>query len=1330
MKRQSKIIGAALALVLSATAIAAIGWGVATTPGTRWLLTSAAPLIGVSFSAAGIEGRLLDHLLLTDVRVVTASRKLELDALELHWKPLFMPLGSVAVRQLTLKGVRIQDDTPLDDKKPLPAWPRTPASAQLLDVKIERLQVTGLSYRRLQEQPVPASLIEGSLNWQEGVLSVAGLRVISPSGNLSGAFSAGFNQPKLLADLAVAPAFPLAGMDRFSLRIIPGRESSRGRYIGAFVISGETGARKLLDLTGEVAMARTAFDLRGLRLTSPGRLGVVTAEGSLELKGVEPVMSLQLKGTGLDLAPELKLPTDLSGTLNLAGTPDSYRGTLTLANSSKGWQAAVISTPYRGTRQGVNLAPFSGSMLGGALAGELDVDWRAGFALRGAFSGRDLDPARIDPKWRGKANFDAQGEVAWSGKEPATGRVSGALLESTLHGKALTGELLADFAGDDLSVTRLALQGEGFDLSASGRLKKRLDLAARIGDFSRLVPGSAGTLSGTGWVRLDAGQLSGAMSGKGKRLAFEGARVASADLTVRLDQGPGHPLHVAASLLEVAYDRYTADAVTLAADGTLARHAISATLASAEARAQLTLSAGYRSGLWQGEISRLSGRDVNGPWRQAAPAAFSVSAGKLFLAPLSLTAGSSERFQVGADLTLNPLSGPVTAKWSGLNLARANPYLSGMQVTGNGQGSVRLGFLPGKRVSLAASATGRGTFTSHGRGITIERALATADGSDQGIRFALELATADGGALKGVFSSPAPFTLALPENGNLTAQSTGLDLALIEPWLPSGTRLEGRMSGRAKGTLLPGERFELSGDAQFSGGVLHRENEAGGLKLGFKAATASWEWRDEALTGALSLALAEKGKARAEFALPLPARYPVAPHRKGALRASLSGQLQEQGMVTALFPGLVRESFGELDADIKVAGTWEAPIAGGTLKLAKAGAYLPAAGIRLKEIQVAAHLEKNLVRIDSYRAVSGSGHVEGEALITLADWRVTGYQGTVRGENFQTIMQPEVRLLTTPDLSFTGTPEKITLRGELRLPELRIVDKKSSASVKPSGDVIREGRVAKAPNGSSLVLDASVRVVLGERVFVKVAGIDARLEGAVRLSMNSLESIVSTGEIRVAEGHYRSYGVDLEIVRGRLFLAGGPLNSPALDVLALRTIGEVRAGVKVSGTLRRPITRLYSEPGMPDVDIMSYIVLGHPIGGNGEQAGLVVQAAGALLTSGQAAVLQDQLKNRLGLSTLEIKGGVGAGSGYMGYKPLQVTAPGAIPADQQSGITETVLTVGKYLTPQLYVSYGKSLFTGNNLFRLRYDIFKKWQIETQAGGGESGADLFYKLEFR
>jgi translocation and assembly module TamB len=1329
MKRLTKQLGAALAIALAGVAIALIVWVVATTQGTRWLLTTVTPLSGVSFSARKIEGRIIDHLLLTEMRVSLAQRKLELDSLELRWKPLFLLAGRVAVQELTLNGVRIQDDTPRDNKPPILAWPRVSGIGQLFDGRIARLRVTNLSYRRLQEQPVRVTSIAGSVTWQDSLLSISDLKAVSPSGQIHGTFSAGFNQPSLTADLAIALAHPVAEMDRFSLQARQSHGTGPEPFVGMITIAGSAGTRKLLELTGDVGMAHNAFNLRRLRLTRPGQKGLITADGSLAFTSRESVLSLQVKAAGLDLAPELNVPTDLSGTLKFAGTLDSYRGDFTLANQAQGWQAATVSAAYQGTREGMKLAPLTGSIIDGALAGNLAIDWRDGFAMRGAIIGRHLNPARIDPGWKGVANFSATGFLAKVGKGPVTGSVSGALLESRLHGQALTGELQADFAGNNLSLTRLALQGKGFDLHASGELNQRITLAARITDFSRLVPGSAGTLQAEGWLRWRDRHLSGAVAGTGSKLAYVGTRIAAANLAARLDQGTGYPLHVTASLRDVVYDHYTLNAVTIAADGTLPRHTINASLRSAESVAQLTLSAGYNAGVWKGDITRLAGRDNYGPWNLTAPAAFSVGAGKFSLSPLALTAGAAERLEVAADLALNPLSGQVRAQWVGLNLARANPYLKDVKITGRSHGTIRLGFLSGKRLTLAGSAAGSGTFTRQGHSVTLQQSLVTFDGSEQGMRGGFELSTADGGRLKGTFSSPAPLRLAMPEKGELTAELTGIDLALLKPWLPPDTRLEGRISGRVKGIMLPGQRFELDGNAVLSGGKLHQERPDGELNLTFTSATASWGWRGEALAGTLFLTMSEHGQVRANFQLPVPARFPVAVNPKGPLRASLTGQVQEKGIITALFPGLVQESSGELDAELTLSGTWEVPLIGGKLRLAKAGAYLPTAGIHLKDVQLAARLEKNLIRIDSFRALSGPGHIEGTALLTLAGWRVIGYQGTIRGENFQTVYFPELQILSTLKFSFEGTPQKLNVRGELHLPELRIVGAPSRKVVTPSSDVILEGRVVPLATSSPLTLDVRVRVLLGEKVFVKVAGIDAQLGGAIDLSLSSLDRITSKGEIKVVKGHYRTYGVNLEIVRGRLFFAGGTIDRPSLDFLALRTIGNVRAGVTVTGTLQNPVTKLYSEPTMPDVDVLAYIVLGHPLGSSGQQASLVNQAAGALLTSGQAAVLQEQIKNRLGLSTLEIQGGVGGTPSYMGYKPLQVTPPGAIPAAQQAGITETVLTVGKYLTPQIYISYGKSLFTGSNLFRLRYDIFKQWQIETQTGS-ESGADLFYKLEFK
>lgn len=1329
MKRLTAHLGALIAGVLAVAAAAVIIWVFAATSGTRWLLTTLIPLSGVSFSAQKIEGRLVDHLLLTNVQLGLAQQQLKIGRLELNWKPLLLLTGTVAVREMVINDVTIQDDTPIDKQPQQVVWPRVAESRHLFTGLIERLQVTNIRYRRQQEQPLLVTSVAAAISWQDGELAISRLKVIAPAGQIHGSFAAGFRHPSLQSDLTVSLATPLAKMDRFSLQTGQSQTVGGEQLAGTVTFSGSAGSEKILELRGELGLANNVLNLRRLQLSKPGLKGLITGAGSLMLTGRESLLSLQIMVAGLDLDPVMNLPTNLSGTLKIAGNQDRYRGDVTLANQAHGWQAVTVAAAFEGTAAGMKLAPVHAGIIGGSLDGNLALDWLDGFTLQGALSGRNLDPAKIDPAWQGSANFTATGTLALPGNASPTGSISVVLLESSLHGQALTGELQAGYAADNLTVSRLELNGKGFDLHAAGNLKQRLNLAAEVSDLSGLFPGAAGTLNSSGWVSWRDDLLSGAVTATGNNLAYGGVTVVAANLTAGLDRGADYPLHVRAALQGPVYEGYTLNAVTIVVDGTVPRHTISATAARTDNSAELTLSAGYLDGVWQGELSHLAGRGSQGQWQLTAPASFVIGADRFSLSPLVLSAGAAERLEVAANLTMQPLSGVVRAKWDDLDLARANPWLQDLQISGSSNGTVRADILSGKLRGLQGSVTGNGNFTGQGGSMTINKGLVRIAGDEQGVRVGVDLETTDGGRLHGTFSSAAPLGLDMPERGELTAEWSGIDLALSKHWLPRDTALAGRSNGLAKGLILPGKRFELVGKAGVTGGEIHLKKADGVLNVSLTAATASWVWRDSALAGTFSLATAEYGQARGDFELPLPARFPVVITSQGPLRAMLAGKFREKGLVAALFPELIQDSSGELTAQLDVMGTWEEPLVKGQANLARAGAYLPTAGIHLADVQATARLEKNLIRIESFRAVSGTGYIEGTALITLAGWQVSGYQGTVRGENFQTVFLPELRIVSTPDLSFEGTPQKLVLRGDLRLPELNFVQMSSQATITASNDVIFEGKVVPAGRHSPLIVDARIRVVLGERVSVKVAGIDARLGGAMDISMSSFAQVSSRGELKVIKGRYRTYGVDLDIVRGRLFFTGGPVERPTLDFLALRTIGTVRAGVTVAGTLRKPVIRLYSEPAMTDIDVLAYIVLGHPLGSNGQQASLVAQAAGALLTSGQAVALQEQLKNKFGLSTLEIQGGVGKSSNSMGYKPLQVTAPGAIPATQQPGITETVVTVGKYLTPQLYISYGKSLFTGSSLFRLRYDIFKQWQLETQTGS-ESGVDLFYKLEFK
>jgi len=415
-----------------------------------------------------------------------------------------------------------------------------------------------------------------------------------------------------------------------------------------------------------------------------------------------------------------------------------------------------------------------------------------------------------------------------------------------------------------------------------------------------------------------------------------------------------------------------------------------------------------------------------------------------------------------------------------------------------------------------------------------------------------------------------------------------------------------------------------------------------------------------------------------------------------------------------------------MDLDLKLNGTWQEPHLTGNARLSKAGGYLPTAGITLRDAGVTARFVDDAIFIDSIDAFSGPGSIKGSAVIRLKGDAIASFEGRLEGERFQTIYFPELQVQSSPKLTFSGTPEKITVAGEILLPDVSIIRMQSSSSVESSPDVVRVGKTKSAPRKLPFELDARVKVLLGDSVVFRTGSIDTRLAGNVDLHVQDIDRISGRGEIRSLKGRFQTYGVNLDIIRGRLIFAGGPVNQPGLDVLALKTVGDVKAGVTVTGKLPSPVIKLYSDPVMQDMDILAYIVLGHPLGSNTEQANLLAVAAGALLSSKQAEGLQSQIKNRLGLSSFDISAGVVEKNNRMGYKPIKVASAGATASTESVG--ETMVVIGRYLTPKLYVSYGRSLFTGSNLFSLRYNLSKNWQVESQTGTA-SGVDIYYKLEF-
>ena len=248
---------------------------------------------------------------------------------------------------------------------------------------------------------------------------------------------------------------------------------------------------------------------------------------------------------------------------------------------------------------------------------------------------------------------------------------------------------------------------------------------------------------------------------------------------------------------------------------------------------------------------------------------------------------------------------------------------------------------------------------------------------------------------------------------------------------------------------------------------------------------------------------------------------------------------------------------------------------------------------------------------------------------------------------------------------------------------------------------ISSARDAATDGEGALPVFAQVQVNLGDRVQIEGYGLKGRLRGQLQVSERPGRATRALGEISVT-GTYQAYGQDLDIERGRL-LFSGPVTNPNLDIRAVRRVQADTAGLAVTGNVAQPVLEVYSVPAMDQAEALSYLVLGRPLRqatSSGDMDALGT-AATAVTTAG-GDLLAKSLGARLGLDDVGVGTSRELGAG--------------------------ALTMGKYLSPRLYLGYGRSLFDGSQLVTLRYRLNEQLELEVQSGSQDNKAGLNYRYE--
>lgn len=1391
----------ALAVGLAVAAWQGSAWLFRTSGGARWALESVSRHTSVKISAGRIDGSLLGHLRLEDLRVRIGDMEAKIRSFDYNFHRAGLLSGSFIIENMNINGVRIHDNSP-KNKPPDLTWPEVSGILSVLDICVQKLAVNDISYtasrRGLHREDMS---LAGAVLWRHSALTFKNITFQTPYGTGSAEVEAGFYQPGLRFDVAFNLRQKYAKWDKFAFQgnLKPGRRPEL--LAGKIFLKGSARAAGSWELRGDVGMTPNAFNLRNFQLSRETRV-IAGAEGSILLTVDEPGLILTLSLKDVDLKEETGIATKIGGSLTLDGTPSNYRGAFHFMNNNlrfmnkkeKDWKNVVLKGRYTGNERGITIDLAGASLCSGKLEGAVALDWRQGMVMQSRLRASGINPGCFCPQWTGNINFDASGDLNWAkGAKPA-GAFRGKLKESVLHGQVLQGDVKGLFNGDALFFEKLAVRGNGFAVRGSGSFVEKFNFTARIDDLGKLVPDAAGKFSVDGHIRYFEKRVSGSARGKGQKVSIgEKVRIEKLEFDGYMGSGKNAPLFFHGAAGGIAWEKLRVDSGSVKIDGTLLQHRMALSLKMGETRMLASFAGGLRDALWQGAMDSFSGRDAFGPWKLLQPASVVAGLRRVSVGSLALKGEKDEWLTIAGELDMETgKRGFFTAEWRGINGKRFKNFLPkeirpegllfgkmageggfspGGVIRTEGQASVSLGRFKwrGEKgaldlsvpradfswssettagrppvLRLKAKAETKGSVTVAGTKTSLKRGDFLFDGNEKGSVLSATVSLEGGGSLAGNFASTEPWIFSFPEKGDLKASCEGLNTERFGFLMPEKTMMKGSLSGDARGRLLPGRRFSLAGALRLSAlpgaaeGIITVGRQGGEMHVGFRNASLSWDWKDTMFSGTLSAGLAEYGRIDGDFHLPVSAALPVAFDVSGPLHASLKGKFRENGFLTLIFPGLIKESHGEVVARAEVEGSWKKPQASGNVYLSSAGAYLPQTGIEIQDVALSAEIKDGVVRVESFQAKSGDGVIRGKGSAVFSGGRVSEYRGSLEGSDFRLVHIPELQVTANPVLTFSGTPEKFVLRGEVKLPELIIYGPPSGNFVTPSPDVILQGGQGKTASPVHKTkpgvdhFDAIVRLTLGDRALVKMDGIDARLAGSMDLEFKNLDEIASRGEIRVVKGTYKAYGVSLDITRGRLFYAGGAINEPSLDILALRRVRDVKAGISIGGRLRTPVTKLYSEPSLSDVDILSYIVFGHALSTrtSAEQVGMLAQAAGLLLSRGRAASFQKTLKETFGLSTLDIQSGSAGPPGSIGY----IKSGGNLVqyqsvSGQTKDISETLVSVGKYLTPQLYLSYGRSLFTGSNIFSLRYDISRSWQIETVTGT-ESGVDLYYKIFFK
>ncbi len=387
------------------------------------------------------------------------------------------------------------------------------------------------------------------------------------------------------------------------------------------------------------------------------------------------------------------------------------------------------------------------------------------------------------------------------------------------------------------------------------------------------------------------------------------------------------------------------------------------------------------------------------------------------------------------------------------------------------------------------------------------------------------------------------------------------------------------------------------------------------------------------------------------------------------VNAALLAQLDMTGraeQLWALFGPDDQSLRGELQANVRAAGTIAKPDLSGGFSVAK-GAYEHAeTGARLRDITASGAFDENSVRISGLAANDGhGGRLTGDGAISWRNQLTGGL--TFTASDFRALGRDDRMAIVSGKGAISLGETNTNITGDFTLGQARIsVEQPASASIPTLAGLRRvnfpnqaEQDAAAAARPWLKPVELNIKVTAPRRIVVFGRGLDTEWAADFHVT-GPIDNPSIDGAATLVRGDLDLAGRRFAFDTGTIEL-NGPIRLARIDISAERAATDVTASVHITGTPVEPKFTLESTPALPQDEILARVLFGR---------------SAAELSGFEAAQLAAGLAQLAG--------------GQAGFDPVGLVRK-ATGLDRVSfGAEEGVATVsaGKYIAEDVYLQVG------------------------------------------